>query len=91
MQAIKRVKIFLKKITAIYEDMRNWALTYTAGEFMTGGKFGASKVLKIRIFLHQEILFQRIFPKEIIGDILICLNKDAYHRDSYNVEKAVTT
>lgn len=50
-------------------------LTYIAGEFMTGGKSDATKGLKYALSFFQEILFLEIIPEEIIGDILICLNR----------------
>lgn len=89
MQVIKWVKIFFL-IPSVCEDMMKWALTYTTGKFVTSHKCGASKDLKYVSSFPQEILFLEIFPKEIIGDILRCLNKDVYHRDRYNVEKSVT-
>lgn len=51
-------------------DIRKWVLTYSTSEFMTGGKFDASKTIKY-VFFHQGILFLKLFPQKTIGDILI--------------------
>lgn len=46
---------------SIYEDVRKWTLTYTAGQFMTGGNFNASKAKSMYSLSPGDPSFRNIF------------------------------
>lgn len=53
--------VLQKKMPSIYEDIRKWTLTYTAGQFMTGSNINASKAESMYSLSPGNSSFRNIF------------------------------